>query len=154
MLQSTVRGQNKTYQGESSYERSMQSSDACGDDVSCLEEWRQGSSPTQYPGTEAAASAPQGASLPSARQKTMYKLVDTEAGLFCQGGAWPCSWDSAGRTWANKNSLRRYLRSVLARGYHLKPRAVPPHWKIVEIEEVVSYYEKALFPADQLISSQ
>lgn len=88
------------------------------------------------------------------RQKTMYKLADTESQLFCQGGPWPCSWDTVGKTWSSKSALRRFLRSVLARGYHLKPRAVPPHWKIVEIEEVVSYREKAQFPADLLIARQ
>ena len=90
----------------------------------------------------------------TARQKTMYKLVNTDSGLFCQGGAWPCTWDSAGKTWTSRSALRRFLRSVLARGYHLKPRAVPPQWKIIEIEEVISYREKSHFSADILISSQ
>lgn len=101
----------------------------------------------------AAASPLPGAPLRPTRQKTMYKLVDCQSGLYCQGGPWPCTWDSVGKAWPSRTALGRYLRSVLARGYHLKPRAVPPQWKIVEIEEVVSYHEKAQFSADTLIAS-
>lgn len=101
----------------------------------------------------AAASPLPGVPLRPARQKTMYKLIDGQSGLYCQGGPWPCAWDSVGKAWPSRAALGRYLRSVLARGYHLKPRAVPPQWRIIEIEEVVSYHEKAQFSADTLIAS-
>lgn len=82
----------------------------------------------------------------------MYKLIDGQSGLYCHGGPWPCTWDAVGKAWPSKTALSRYLRSVLARGYHLKPRAVPPQWRIIEIEEVISYHEKAQFSADALIA--
>jgi hypothetical protein len=101
----------------------------------------------------AAASPLPGVPLKPARQKTMYKLIDSQSGLYCQGGPWPCAWDSVGKAWPSRTALGRYLRSVLARGYHLKPRAVPPQWRIIEIEEIVSYREKAQFSADALMAS-
>lgn len=104
-------------------------------------------------GPHAAASPLPGAPLKPARQKTVYKLIDGQSGLYCQGGPWPCAWDSVGKAWSSRTALVRYLRSVLARGYHLKPRAVPPQWQIIEIEEVISYHEKAQFSADALIAS-
>jgi hypothetical protein len=132
----------------------MQSPRASSTDMPYTESC-EGLPPEPIAGKHAAGTVPRSVATQSpSRQKTMYKLVDTQTGLICQGGAWPCTWDTVGRTWSSKSALRRYLRSVLARGYHLKPRAVPSHWKIVEIEEVVSYHEKGHFPADLLIASQ
>lgn len=68
--------------------------------------------------------------------KTLYKLSDESTGLFCQGGPWPCQWDEMGRTWSSIAALRRHLRTMLSRGYHLKPRAAPEHWKVLEIKQI------------------
>lgn len=155
MLQSTTHAQTVMYPGNKSRNGYMHSIHAYSQGTPRTEGSNQDASATSHARHCAIAQASPGTSSNLAvRQKTMYKLIDTQTLLFCQGGPWPCSWDTSGKTWSSKSALRRYLRSVLARGYHLKPRAVPPQWKIVEIEEVVSYHEKANFPADVLIASQ
>lgn len=155
MLQSTARAQTEKQGNDQSRNGYMQSLQTYSKDAPRMPSGDEHPSSTWHRDKKASLEMASSPSFTStARQKTMYKLVDTDSGLFCQGGAWPCMWDSAGKTWASRSALRRFLRSVLARGYHLKPRAVPPQWKIIEIEEVISYHEKSHFSADILISSR
>src|SRR5690606_10926061 len=46
------------------------------------------------------------ATIQGQKQKTLYKLVDRQTGLLCQGGPWPCQWDAVGKTWPSMAALR------------------------------------------------
>ena len=152
MLQSMAHNQIEMLHDNTSRRGYTRPTHACSKDAAFTDNRHQ---ETRYAGDATAGTVSPRATLQSpSGQKTLYKLLDYEKGLFCQGGTWPCAWDAVGRTWSSKSALRRYLRSVLARGYHLKPRTVPLHWRIVEIEQVVSYHEKGRFSAALLIASQ
>jgi len=87
-------------------------------------------------------------------RKTLYKLLDESTGLYCQGGPWPCQWDDVGKAWSSIAALRRHLRTMLSRGYHLRPRLAPEHWNILEIEQITLETKRLTNPAGAIMCNR
>lgn len=79
--------------------------------------------------------------------QTLYKIEDTETGLFSSGGMQP-RWTKLGKTWNTRAQALASLRMFQYVGYQQR-REIPPTWTLVEYKLVTSKRQRAAEAVEQ-----